>query len=401
MRRDNTKAVRQIKDKDGKILTETAEITKRWGEYFKNMLEATNYEENKTEIAMDPQVTDGTDGIRLEEVEEEVQKLKNGKAPGQDNIKAEMLKYMGKEGIKLLHEIIATTWSTKQIPDDWKTAVILPLYKKGDKRECGNYRGISLLCAACKVYEKVLEKRLRRVTEHQLNDSQSGFRPGYSVQDHIFTLRNLTDKYLKYDKELHLCFIDLVKAFDKVPRQEIWNTLEKYNVDHNLIEAIKSMYRISVNTVRVLNEETEKIVTTQGVRQGGVLSPLLFVLFLNEVIKECSEKSKKINVGYHRMRTVCISECVFADDIVVIANNEEALQHNIELWIKSLSGNGRNINTKKTKTMVEIEIDLFEFCTEGCQTKYCIILYFIIYCTLVIARFGLHSPGKFLHAERC
>ena len=102
----------------------------------------------------------------------------------------------------------------------------------------------------------------------------------------------------------------------------------------------------------MLNEETEKFVTTQGVRQGGVLSPLLFVLFLNEVITECSEKSKKINVGYHRMRTVCISECVFADDIVVIANNEEALQHNIELWINALSLKGMSINTKKTKTMV-------------------------------------------------
>lgn len=343
---------RQIKDKGGRILTEIEEIMPRWKEYFQNILEGTEIEDNVMEICNTNINFEENSGIEFEEVENAVRKLKNGKAPGVDNLKSELLKYMGIEGYRLLHKIIDEAWKAKQVPNDWKTSVIIPIYKNGDRKNCSNYRGISLICSACKVYEIVLEAKLRRAVENKLHGAQSGFRPGYSTQDHIFTIKNILEKFLTYNKEIYMCFIDLEKAFDKVKREEIWNALESNGVEVGLIEAIKSLYKNTTNTVKANNHETKKFRTTQGVRQGGVLSPLLFLIFMDQIIKNCSRSSRKMNVGYYKMNSIQISECVFADDIVTFASTERNLQYNVDLWSKELEDRGMRINTSKTKTIV-------------------------------------------------
>lgn len=106
-------------------------------------------------------------------------------------------------------------------------AIICPIFKnKGDRLKCENYRGISLLNHAAKIYESIIERRLRVYADQQLGPWQHGFRANRSTTDMVFTLRRIMDKHWEYNKPLYIAFIDLEKAFDSVPRTKLWNTLD-------------------------------------------------------------------------------------------------------------------------------------------------------------------------------
>ena len=127
----------------------------------------------------------------MEEVQITIRKVKVGKSPGADEIYPEMIKNHGRETDKLVYAICQEAWKLKQVPDNSRKGTIIPIHKKGSSMECSNYRGI-LLSVPGKVYARIIERRLRAKVEEQ----QSGFRPGRSVQDHIFTVRQLTEKSL-------------------------------------------------------------------------------------------------------------------------------------------------------------------------------------------------------------
>lgn len=116
-----------------------------------------------------------------EEVVEVISRLKNGKATGKDGLTAEMIKYSERTGYEQLTKIMNLAWKTKTIPNGWKVATILPIYKTGDRKVCDNYRGITLLNTSEKIYEGVLSNRLRNQVERKLDDCQSGFRPARST----------------------------------------------------------------------------------------------------------------------------------------------------------------------------------------------------------------------------
>ena len=96
--------------------------------------------------------------------------------------------------------------------------MIIPIFKKGDRKQCTNYRGISLLSLPGKVYAKCLERKCREIVESKLEDGQCGFRPGRSTTDQIFTLKQIFEKSWEYGKDLFACFVDLEKAYDRDPR---------------------------------------------------------------------------------------------------------------------------------------------------------------------------------------
>jgi hypothetical protein len=215
-----------------------------------------------------------------------------------------------------------------------------------------NYRGITLLSVVAKTYERILEKRLRREIEEQMTDSQSGFRKGHSIQDHVFTIKESIYKSLQKNSELYLGFIDLEKAFDRIPRGKVWECLGKKGIDPQLITATKSLYQNSRNYVRSKNNRSKEFITIDGLRQGGVLSPLLFIIMMDEIIKKTKEKVKQVKIGHYKLATVKISECAFADDLVVFGSTEKELQENLNTWNKVLKEQQMKINIAKTKIMV-------------------------------------------------
>lgn len=229
---------------------------------------------------------------------------------------------------------------------------IVPIYKKGDNKQCGNYRGITLLSIPLKVYEQIIETKLRREIEPTLIETQSGFRKGRSVQDHIFTLKEILSMRLQHNKKTFLAFLDLQKAFDKVPREKVWESLNNRGINPKLSRVIKSLYTCTRNYIISNNNRSEEFETKEGLRQGGVMSPVLFVLFMDEIIRKCHLTSKKLHVGYRNLQPVYVTECAFADDVVIIAGKEDDLQTNLNIWNSTLSENGMEINTEKTKILV-------------------------------------------------
>ena len=123
--------------------------------------------------------------------------------------------------------------------------MLIPIQKKGDEKKCTNYKGISLLSLPGKVYAKCLKKRCHEIVKPQLQDAQCGFRPGRSTMDQIFALQQVFEKLWEYAKEVCTCFVDLEKAYDRVPKDKLWAVLLEYDVRAQLLAVIKLLYKQS------------------------------------------------------------------------------------------------------------------------------------------------------------
>ena len=149
------------------------------------------------------------------EVATAIKRLKSGKAAGEDEIRPKMLKSLTWERILWLTRMCQLAFKLGKIPKDWQTGMIILTYKKGNHKQCTNYRGISLLSLPGIVYVKCLERRRRQIVEPTLEDGQCGFRPGRSTTDQIFTLKQIFEKSWKYAKYLIACVCRFGKAFDR------------------------------------------------------------------------------------------------------------------------------------------------------------------------------------------
>jgi hypothetical protein len=164
---------------------------------------------------------------------------KNRKATGSDGINMELIKYADPLlHLRLLH-IINQCWLTYRVPESWKIAEVISLCKKGDCRECKIYRGISLLNTVYKIYARIVNKRLRTISEALLEEKQNGFRTGRSTADNIFILQ-VTEKRREFNLQTHVAFIDFEKAFDKVNRNKLWTITEEQGYPQHLIRVIQS-----------------------------------------------------------------------------------------------------------------------------------------------------------------
>ena len=360
LRKDKTVQTLNIKNKDGEILTEDKSIMKRWREHFQELLGTEDEdvkrsqqtkEENTREEGKIKTASQNPSYVTEEELDKALKRTKNGKAPGADKISAEMLKKMGNRGKLFLLELYNKLWSEEIIPHDWEIGQIVPIHKKGDKKQCQNYRGISLLSLPLKLYELILEEKLRKTIEPTLMEAQSGFRKGRSVQDHIFTIKQVTEKLLEHNRKAFIAFVDLEKAFDSVPRQKVWLCLKNRNVDQKLINIAQSLYKCTKNQVIYNNNVSEEFITREGLRQGGVMSPLLFSIYMDDIMKKCHKLTKHLFVGYKHLAPVYLAECAFADDIIIAAGNEQDLQKNLTIWNNELKAQGMTMNTQKTKVM--------------------------------------------------
>lgn len=117
----------------------------------------------------------------------------------------------------MLLEIYKQDWKEEQIPVDWQTCLIVPIFKKGDSKDCNNYGRITLLGTFMKIYERILKSKLRKIIEPILDESQRGFESGRSTQDHIFTIKEIRNIKLSRNNDIFLAFIYMKKAFDRVP----------------------------------------------------------------------------------------------------------------------------------------------------------------------------------------
>ena len=179
----------------------------------------------------------------MDEMVRAIKGLKDGKAPGGDGIQAEVWKYGGANLSNRLHQWIIKVWEEGNVPQAWKDANIVTIYKKGDRTECGNYRGISLLSAADKIFARFLLNRLSsHITPEVVPETQCGFRSNRSTVDMIFCLRQLQEKCIEQDRPLYIVFVDFTKAFDTVVRIGLRLLLRKYGCHEKFTIMIESLH---------------------------------------------------------------------------------------------------------------------------------------------------------------
>jgi len=195
-----------INDDKGKPIFDPSMAKERWKNYFKELLNPTGgNDQQHSYIPTEP--TEKGCQILLSEVERAIRDSPKNKAPGLDGITTDTVKAMGNVGAKWLQRIFNIAWENMKVPEDWQKAIVVPIWKKkGNKRDCGTYRGISLLSHAGKMYAKILEKRLRPSVEPQLSHCQFGFRKNKGCTDAIFTLRQLCETAIEYGREK--CFVE-------------------------------------------------------------------------------------------------------------------------------------------------------------------------------------------------
>jgi hypothetical protein len=150
----------------------------------------------------------------LVEVENANGRLKSYKSPGNDQIPAELIKAGGETLCSEIHRLICCIWNKEELPEQWEESIIIPIHKKGDKTDCNNYRGISLLSTAYKILSNILLARLTPYVNEVIGDHQCGFRHKRSAMDQIFYIRQILEKKWEYNGTVHQLFIDFKKAYD-------------------------------------------------------------------------------------------------------------------------------------------------------------------------------------------
>ena len=341
--------VKCIKDGAGQLLVKDEEIKHRWREYFDKLFNGEN-ESSTIELndSFDETSMRFVRRIQESEVKEALKRMKGGKAMGPDCIPIEVWKGLGDIAIVWLTKLFNLIFRANKMPEEWRRSILVPIFKnKGDVQSCTNYRGIKLMSHTMKLWERVIEHRLRRMTS--VTKNQFGFMPGRSTMEAIFLVRQLMERYREHKKDLHMVFIDLEKAYDKIPRNVMWWALEKHKVPAKYITLIKDMYNNVVTSVRTSDVDTDDFPIKIGLHQGSALSPYLFALVMDEVTR-----------GIQGDIPWCM---LFADDVVLVDDSRTGVNRKLELWRQTLESKGFRLSRTKTEYM------MCGFSTTSCEEE--------------------------------
>ena len=366
-----------IKSKDGEtLITDPKGILNRWVEHFDSVLNQPStfdmgvldklpHWNVNPDLAIPPS---------LKEVEDSIKQLSSGKAAGADGIPPDVFKHGGPAMAEQLHKLFTQSWNEGKVPQAFKDADLIHLYKnKGDIKCCDNHRGISLLCIAGKIYARLF---LNRLVKHikairLIPESQCGFEAGRSTIDPCFALRQLQEMCWLHSRDLYLLFVDLTKAFDTVNRDGLWALLKRIGCPDHFISMIKSFHDGMKITVREGNDKAEPFAVMNGTKQGCVLAPTLFSIFFSLMLYvafENMEEGVKIQSRFDRgllntsnqhykaptkIEYSVIRDLLFADDCALAASSEEDLQTLCDSLADAARRFGLKISIDKTESMYQ------------------------------------------------
>ena len=233
-----------------------------------------------------------------------------------------MIKNGGESVVDAYHILCNRILETGQWPDQWTESILILILKKKASKKCSEHRTISLICHPSKILLSIILNRIAPKVESILSETQAGFRKNRSTVEQITNLRVLCEKRRNVSNPVFRNFIDFKKAFDRVWHNGMFDTLLKFNIGKRMTHLMKQLYQKARTKVLSGNAYSEWFQATVGVRQGCILSPILFNLFLERIMLDALEDFEEgIKCGGKT-----VNNLRFADDIDLMAGKEEHLQ---------------------------------------------------------------------------
>uniref|UniRef100_A0A4W2FTD6 RNA-directed DNA polymerase n=1 Tax=Bos indicus x Bos taurus TaxID=30522 RepID=A0A4W2FTD6_BOBOX len=350
-----------IKDRNGLDLTDAEDIKKRWQEYTEKLYKKDLHDPDNH----DGVITDLEPDILECEVKWALESITTNKASGGDRIPVKLFQILKDDAVKVLHSICQQIWKTQQWPQGWQRSVFIPIPKKGNAKECSNYRTIALTSHASKVMLKILQARLQQYVNRELPDVQAGFRKGRGTRDQIANICWIMEKAREFQKNIYFCFIDYAKAFDCVDHNKLWKILKEMGLPDHLTCLLRNLYAGQESTVRTGHGTTDWFQIGKGVCQGCILSPCLFNLYAEYIMRNSGldEAQAVIKIAGRN-----INNLRYADDTTLMAESEEELK-SLLMKVKVESEKvGLKLNIQKTKIMASGPITSWEIDGETVET---------------------------------
>ena len=330
----------------------------QWVEHFKHLLHVENacdLKDNILEYSQDGNFSDVFNApFTISEVRKNIRSLKLGKSGGPDGIIPEMVVNTIDEISEILLVLFNEILNTGSFPENWANSVLCPMYKSGSMNDPNNFRGIFLIDILNKILTGILYDRLYTWAEEnsKIDESQAGFRKGYSTIDNIFTPMSMGQKYLsKKGGRFYCLFVDFSKAFDRVNHVELINSLIRKGVHGKFLNLLTTMYSSLCTCVKVENNNCAfKFKCNVGTRQGCKLSTILFILFLNDLIDDLKSSGiTGIQISTDDSEVLAI---FYADDMTSVSDTVRDLQAQIDIISIFCQRTDMRINLPKTKIIV-------------------------------------------------
>ena len=323
-----------------------------WAEHFRK-LSLRGPESPSNNVITDTVISNITDDvISWTEVSTVLKSMRKGKAAGLDKIPGEVYKLVEMEIsptsnlAKSILNVLNKAYEGNVFPNEWKDCVVVPVFKKGDKYDPNNYRGIALINTLLKVLTKVLAARLQIVcsTHNLIRREQAGFIKNEECTAQAACLLECCQRRRAKEEDTLLCFLDLKKAYDLVPHDKLISKLYKAGLGNKMISFIKRMYENTFMRVRVGDSVSESFKYERGVRQGCPTSPLLFNLYINDILDDINPVPiPGLELGLRGL--------MFADDTVIIADSRHDLVSKLESIKQWMIDNAMEVNPSKCGIM--------------------------------------------------
>ena len=245
------------------------------------------------------------------------------KASRGDGIPVELFQILKDVAVKVGHSICQQIWKTQQWPQDWERSVFIPIPKKGNVKESSNYRTIALISHITNVMLKILQARLQQYVNHKRPDVHAGFRKGRGTRDQIDNICWIIKKAREFQKNIYFCFIDYAKAFDCVNHNKLWKILQEMGTTDHLTCLLRNLHVGQEATVRTGHGTTDWFKIGIGVRQGCILSPCLFNLYAEYIMRNVGLDEAQAGIKIARRN---INNLRYADDTTLMAESEAELK---------------------------------------------------------------------------
>ena len=285
----------------------------------------------------------------LQEIDSAIKNLKSGKATGSDDIRNEYISYENKQLRPALKLLFNEIYDTGIYPAQWCSGIIVPIYKKGNREDPSNYRGITLTSAMSKLFTHMLNQRINDWSEESgiLSQAQFAYKKGYNTTDAIFVLNTTLSFCIETFKHSCCGFIDFSKAFDTIDREMLYGKLKRCNISSKFLNLIKNMYGQLKCQVRTAEGISECFSQDNGVLQGESLSPTLFAAYINE-LESIMNVTEGMGVNINGVK---VSVLMYADDLVLLSQTKDGLQRGINVLHRFCTENNLTVNTSKSKLM--------------------------------------------------